>query len=264
MLLNGLSVVNVELTDFCNKKCKICGRRGREKQFPEIKKTYGEIDFELLKKISKQLPKNIIVQYHWNGESLLYKKFGDAIRLFPNQIKNIVTNGKLLLKKFDEIVDNLDTIAISVFEGDPEAEEQFLIVKEFLVRKGNKKPFIIIRQNGDVDVDRYKQLGLLVASRAIHAPEGSFNYVHKQPVVPEHGICLDILSHLAINKEGEVSICVRFDPNRLGVLGNVKNNTLSELWNSPKRLEWLRYHIQGQRDKVPLCSKCEFYGLPTG
>jgi radical SAM protein with 4Fe4S-binding SPASM domain len=106
-------------------------------------------------------------------------------------------------------------------------------------------------------------MGLKVARRILHAPEGSFNYVGKNPTIPEHGICLDFLTHLAISKNGDVSICVRYDPNRKGVLGNIKNNSLEELWNSELRMEWMGCHKQGCRDKIPLCSGCEFYGVPT-
>ena len=41
-------------------------------------------------------------------------------------------------------------------------------------------------------------------------------------------------------------------------------NTLSEIWNSTKRLEWLDKHIEGKRNEVPLCSQCEFWGIPRG
>ena len=70
----------------------------------------------MVKKIAEQLPPNIVVQLHNNGESLLYPRLGEAFRLFNRQITNVVTNGKLLVEKADEIIDNIDTIAISVIE----------------------------------------------------------------------------------------------------------------------------------------------------
>ena len=54
--------------------------------------------------------------------------------------------------------------------------------------------------------------------------------IKKQPTVPEIGICLDFLHHMAINKDGEVSICVRFDPERFGVIGNAKETSPAEMW----------------------------------
>lgn len=262
-MLSGLTNINIELTDFCNKNCWMCGRRSREVKNPEIKKTYGFMDFGLVEKISKQVPRNIVVQFHNNGEALLYPNFGDAVRLFPEQIKNVVTNGKLLMKKYDEIVDNLDTISISIFENDVESEEQYEIVKEFMKNKGNRKPYTIVRCNGDVDMSRYEKMGLKVARRILHSPMGSFNYKRRDPTIPEIGICLDFLNHLAISKNGDVSICVRFDPNRLGVIGNIKNNSLEEIWNSDLRERWMQLHKEGKRENIPLCEKCEFWGVAT-
>jgi radical SAM protein with 4Fe4S-binding SPASM domain len=264
-MLNGLTNINIELTDLCNKNCWMCGRRQREKQNPEIMKSYGFMEFSLIERIAEQLPSDIVVQLHNNGEALLYPRFGEVVKLFSNQITNIVTNGKLLVKKSQEIIDNLDTIAISVFENDPESEKQFETVKEFLQIKKDKKPYTIIRCNGIVEnINRYEDLGLKIAYRILHSPKGSFDYKRKNPIIPEIGICWDFLHHLAVNKDGDVSICVRFDPKKLGVLGNVKTQTLEEMWNGEKRKEWLEYHKQGRRNLIPLCSYCEFWGVPTG
>jgi len=263
--LSGLVNINVELTSRCNKNCWMCGRRKIERDYPELVSEYGDMDFELVEKIALQLPDDpsIVVQLHNNGEPLLYPRFGDAVRCFSKQTTNIVTNGKLLLEKSDEIIDNLDTMAISIIENDNESEEQYNIISKFLKLKGDRKPYTILRLNGKVDFKKYEKFGLIMATRVIHSAMGSFNY-RKDPTIPEIGICLDFLNHLAINSKGEVSICVRFDPKRLGVIGNINNEDLLDIWFSPKRLKWLEYHRQGRRDKIPLCSYCHFWGVPTG
>ncbi len=260
---NGLTTVNVELTSRCNKNCWMCGRRKIDRGYPEIAMKYGDMGFELVKSIAKQLPEGIVVQLHDNGESLLYPRFGDAVKLFNKQIKCLDTNGKLIVEKADEIIDNLDTLTVSTFEGDGEAEEQYNLIKKFLRIKGNKKPNVIIRCLGKMDLDRYKKLGCIIATRILHSPMGSFKY-KKNPTVPEIGICLDLLSHMDIKRDGKVSICVRFDLHGLGVIEDCTTSPLVDIWNSPKRKEWLKYHIESRRDKVPLCSFCEFWGVPTG
>jgi len=261
---NGLLVVNVELTTRCNKNCWMCGRRKIEREHPEIAIKYGDMDFELVRSIAQQLPDNIVVQFHDNGEPLLYPRFGEAIRLFKKQIKCTDTNGKLLLEKADEIINGLDTLTISTFENDEDADEQYEIVKKFLELKGDRPPNVIIRCLGDVDLERYKKLGCIIATRILHSPLGSFNYKKRNPTVPEIGICLDLLSHMVIKNDGRVAICVRFDPKGLGIIGDCTKTPLVNIWNNPTRKEWLRYHVQGKREKVPLCSKCEFWGVPTG
>jgi MoaA/NifB/PqqE/SkfB family radical SAM enzyme len=224
---------------------------------------YGDMDFELVKKIAGQLPEGIVVQFHNNGEPLLYPKFGEAVRLFKDQIKCIDTNAKLILEKSDEIIENLDTMTISVIENDPDGEEQFELVKKFLKAKGNKKPRMIFRCLGKVDVEKWKKLDGIIATRILHNPLGSFKY-EKRPTVPEIGICLEILNHMAISRLGEVSVCVRFDPKRIGVIGDISATSLVDIWNSAKRQEWISHHINGHREKIPLCSYCDYWGVPTG
>lgn len=262
--LYGLAAINVELTSRCNKNCWMCGRRKVEREFPEMVLKYGDMDFGLIKKIAVQLPPNIVVQLHNNGEPTLYHRLGEAIRLFNRQITQFDTNGKLLIEKADEIIGNLDTMAISIIENDPEADEQYLTIKNFLEIKGKRKPLVIARLNGEVDGARYEELGLALARRNLHSPMGSFDYLQSIPTVPEIGICLDFLHHLAVNKDGEVSICVRFDPKRVGVIGNAETQTLEEIWNGEKRMKWMELHKCGKRSEIPLCSFCHYWGVPTG
>ncbi len=263
MSLSGLACVNVELTSRCNKKCWMCGRRKVDRDYPELALNYGDMDFDLLPKIASQLPPNIVVQFHKDGEALLYPRFGEVVKMFKNQIKNVVTNGTLIIEKADEIIDNLDTLSISVFEKDEDSDKQLELIKKFLRIKGNKKPYTSIRLVGDVDADKYKDLGVLIIRRVLHAQMGSFNYKKKNPTIPEIGICLDFLNHLCISRQGEVSICVRFDPKRLGVIGNIKEESLENIWNGKKRMEWMRLHVEGKRGEIPLCSYCHFWGVPT-
>jgi MoaA/NifB/PqqE/SkfB family radical SAM enzyme len=244
----------------------MCGRRKIDRDYPELKLEYGFMPFELLEKISKEIPPGIIVQFHNNGEPLMYPRLKEALSLFKGQVKALNTNGILLMDRKDAIVDTLDTITISTFQDDPDGDRQLDILEEFIQYKGARKPNVIIRCLGDIGVERRNRIdsyGLLVADRILHSPMGSFSYT-KKTVVPEAGVCLEMVGHPAINIKGDLSICVRFDPERKGVLGNIRNMTMDEMWNSDKRKQWLDLHISGSRKSVPLCEKCDFWGVPRG
>ena len=263
MELNGISAINVELTSRCNKACWMCGRRKVDRDYPHLALDYGDMDFALLQDLVPQIPRGIVLQFHRDGDALLYPRFGEAAALFPHNIRNIVTNGKLLVEKASEVVGNLETLSVSIFEGDEEAEEQLDIVKRFLKIKGDKKPFVTLRLIGDVDDAPYRELNQLIIRRVLHAAMGSFNYRRRSPTIPEVGICWDFLQHPCINRKGELSICVRFDPGRLGVLGSLTEYSLAELWNSEQRATWLAHHVAGRRSEVPLCKTCEYWGVPV-
>lgn len=265
MSLNGLAQINLELSSRCDKNCSFCGH-----QDPEINKKlkYGDMDYDLLIHIRWQLPKGISIQFHRDGEPLVYPRLREALVYFHEFITSIVTNGKKLVQKADEIIDYCDTVTVSVFRGDPDGPEQLRILKEFLKLKGDMRPQVMVKIVGDLGPERleqYQALGVRIITRPLHVPEGSFHYVRRNPTIPETGICMDFLHHPSIDWQGNVYVCNRLDGEDQGLLGNLNEQSLEDIWNSPKRLEWLEAHRRGRRDLAsPLCKGCEFWGVPTG
>jgi radical SAM protein with 4Fe4S-binding SPASM domain len=262
LALTGLSTINVELTSRCNKRCSMCGRRKIERDFPGLAK-WGDMDFDLVEEIARQVPSHVVVQFHNNGEPLMYPRFGEAVELFENQYRCIDTNGKLLVEKAGELVGIMDSIAVSVIPNDPDAGEQYRTVVKFLELKGRHKPLMIYRCLGRVDFKVWEKLPGIMAKRVLHNPRGSYDY-EKEVTKPEIGVCLDLLHHLAIDRYGNVSPCVRFDPYQKLVLGNLHEKSLAELWNGKKRKRLLNLHWAGNRDQHQFCAVCEYWGVPRG
>jgi len=253
----------LELTSRCQKNCWMCGRRKIEKEFPSLAQ-WGDMPYEMVREISQQTPKGIVVQFHNNGEPLLYPMLGRALREFDSHIRCFNTNGKILLAKADEIINNLETLTVSVVEGDSEQEEQYEITREFILLKRDRKPSMVFRCLGHIEnMGRWRELEGIVATRILHRPEGSFGYA-KPVTVPEVGICLDLLTHLAIDRYGNISLCVRFDPQGDLRLGNIKEITLEEAWNSEKRRYYIARHIEQRRSELQGCQRCEYWGVPRG
>ena len=278
-MLNGLSGINVELTSRCNKKCWCCGRRKIEKEHPELA-TWGDMPVEMVKAIAEQIPRGVFVQLHWNGEPTLYPDLGKAIGLFGGKgcYTGLDTNGKLLLEKRGAL-SNLDTLTISVIQDDPEGREQLEIVDEYLLQLQAPIPLITFRLLGDIDQAREMVLnefkvefhGVNIARRVLHSPDGSRDY-EKPVTIPETGVCQEMLHKLSIDRFGDVSPCVRFDPKGKNVLGNMEEYCfdfpyktevkLNSLWESAKRKSWIQAHLEGRRGDVPLCGECDYYGIP--
>lgn len=262
-MMNGLGTVNVELTSRCNKKCWMCGRRKLEREHPELC-NWGDMPKDMVEELSQQIPKGIVVQFHNNGEPLLFPDLGWALSLFSNNIRCLNTNAKLLLERFDEIVGLLDTITISVIQNDEEGDEQYSTVDSFIRRKGIRKPLVVCRLLGKVDnPERWERMPGIIARRILHDPDGSRNY-QRRVTIPEIGVCLDLLTHMAISRIGDVSVCVRFDPEKHGVLGNIKDFTLEQIWNGQRRKHFIQTHLEGHRDFLHLCGKCDYWGIPRG
>ena len=241
------------------------------------KPVWGDMPFDMVTKIAHQTPpKPFLVQFHWNGEPLLYPRFGDAIDAFSHCVTAVDTNGKLLVEKANQIIGKLDTLTLSVIERDPEVQEQRRVLEEFLKLKGDAKPQMVYRLLGHVDVREWNMYPGTVVTRLLHDPLGSYGY--ERPVtIPEHGICLDMLHSIAIDRYGHVCHCVRLDKENMNeaprsTIGHVDKATLEEIvtgteiqsWHNHPRIRYVNLHLEGKRDQVPLCKSCEFYGVPTG
>jgi radical SAM protein with 4Fe4S-binding SPASM domain len=266
MVFNGLTQINVEFSSRCSKSCWHCGRRERDRLAGVG--DYGDMDFDLMKMIAAQVPAGIVIATHNNGESILHPRFGEGVVLFKERgcFVYAVTNGKHLMEKFDEIVGNLDSVSVSIIENDDEAEvqNQLRILRRFVVAKGDIKPFVTLRFVGRIEnEEKYLALGLPIVRRTLHQPKGSVGY-RKAAVIPECGMCWDFMTRLAIDRFGNVSPCVRFDPDGELRLGNLYDMRLDECWNGRKRTEMRILHAAGARKDIPYCGdKCEFWGVPT-
>lgn len=277
MSLDGLSHVNVELTSRCNKSCWMCGRRKMEREHPDLC-DWGDMPIEMVEDIADQLPPGITVQLHNNGEPLLYPHLSYAIGLFNKQITGLDTNGKLLLEQAEDISD-LNTLTISIIPNDPEnikkgdrniegGEQIGIVIKYLRKYPSTERPLVILRILGENLYEKqWRAVALehkcLVVKRILHSPDGSHGY-EKSVTIPEMGICLELLHKLSIDRYGNVSPCVRFDPKGDGILGNINDLPLCDIWNGPVRRQRVAEHTKGWRNLSPLCAECDYWGIPRG
>ncbi len=265
-VMTGLLQLNVELSSKCSKSCWMCGRRERDRLYGP--QEYGNMEMDTVREIAAQLPEGIIVATHNNGESMLHPHFGECVKTFKEAGAWVytVTNGKHLMERFDEIVGNLDAVSVSVIQNDDpdEKEFQYETLLEFLKRKGSRIPQVTIRTVGNVDDPRLERLNLPIIRRVLHLPKGSVGYT-RPPTIPEHGVCMDLLTRMAIDRQGTISVCVRFDPEGALRLGTVAVEGIGGCWNGEKRQSWKHLHMTGQRNAVPYCGdRCEYWGVPVG
>jgi len=266
-MLAGLSQINIELTSRCNKHtlCGFCGHQN-PKVFPNLK--FGDISAALLYKIRDELPGGIIVQFHRDGEPIDYKELHLALDAFYRSgfITSIVTHGENLWKRYTDIINNCTTVTVSVFKGDPDFDIQFESVRKFLEVKQDLPPMVNIKIVGEMDgeqLEAWESLKVPIIRRVLHVPSGNHKYAKRDPTIPEVMVCGDFLSHPSVDWEGNLFICNRLDTEYRGLLGNLNDYSLDELWNGSKRKGWLGSHLMGKREDVPACKGCKFWGIAT-
>lgn len=259
MGLAGLSQLNVELTSRCHRQtlCAFCFHQAS----PDLK--FGDMPLSLVRDIRRQIPSGIVAQFHRDGDPLTYPHLREALDIFDGCIRSIVTHGETLAAQADELIERCESVTVSVFSPDPDADIQYESVREFLAEKGDRLPRVLIKVVGEANVSRYEALGLPIMRRRLHTATNG-KYVKSVPMMPEHGVCTDFLSKPAISWEGLVYQCVRFDDTDAGYLGNLAEQSLEDIWNGPRRQAWLAAHVQGRRDLAsPRCASCTYYGVPV-
>jgi len=68
--------------------------------------------------------------------------------------------------------------------------------------------------------------------------------------------CISLWLALTINWDGTVSICC-IDFYHRGILGNLKNNSIEQLWQGKKLEEIRTAHLEGKFNTVQVCSDCK-------
>lgn len=117
-------------------------------------------------------------------------------------------------------------------------------------------PNIFPKNNGDKSPEQLQVKGkaLRTAVRLIDKLEAGFNYGDVNNYVKKNSYdvpCIAIFSSLAIDSEGDVYPCNSF----LYKVGNIFENSISEIWNESEALKYLK---NIKRSDLEKCRSCEF------
>ncbi|MCX6112765.1 MAG: SPASM domain-containing protein [Proteobacteria bacterium] len=70
--------------------------------------------------------------------------------------------------------------------------------------------------------------------------------------------CLKIRSEMFFYVDGRATICC-WDTSERAIIGDVKEQSVLNIWNGETLRQYREYLDQGQRDKIILCSRCDAY-----
>jgi radical SAM protein with 4Fe4S-binding SPASM domain len=178
---------------------------------------------------------------------------------------SVVTHGERLAEKAAEVIGRCTTVTVSIIPKDPDREIQMASIKEFLAKKGDRAPMFQLKFVGHIEnAAEYEALGVPIINRALHVKPGNWSYVRTEPPVPESRLCQDFLGRPTVDWRGRLFICNRLDVKDEGLLGDLNESSLSELWNGQARMAMLAAHLAGRRDQAnSLCARCSYWGIPT-
>lgn len=270
----------VETTNACNLKCKMCVRG-------MIPLKIGSMDFGLFKKILDESAnygsRNFCL--HLFGDPLLSQDIAKMIKYIkfknPKNTILLTTNGTLLTKeKAEEIIsNNVDKIVISVHSADKEKYENITGVNMLAKVEENIKNLIEIKKKSKRNVSKiylrmvtpdkesndvknfrakWKKYPVTVDIRILHNYGGKIdNRLAKSKPIKRYP-CYHLWLSPGIAWDGEVSICCD-DLERQAIIGNIKNSTMSEIWQGDTLKKYREYHLNGEYYKIPVCKNCDIW-----
>ena len=82
--------------------------------------------------------------------------------------------------------------------------------------------------------------------------------IELRPEVPAHKVCKFLRSELVVLPDGRVTVCCA-DLNARGVIGDLGDNSLREIFDSEQRASMLDAFRRGDKASIPLCRDCAGY-----
>lgn len=241
--------LELNVNELCNRTCIFCPRSS----------TYPNqnihMDIETANKVAVELFEldfKGTVNISGTGESLLTKHLVDIVFEFGsrNIPIEVVTNGDKLKEDYIKRLYSagLSQIVVSMYDG-PEQTDYF----NDLFAKCNidKKLYTLRDRWYDEDAD----YGLIYTNRA--------GFLGDDLPSPEDRHCYYPSYSMYIDWNGDALLCCQDMYNRTIILGNIKDQSLLEIWKSKKLNEYRKKLSSGDRDISP-CNNCNANGMVFG
>jgi radical SAM protein with 4Fe4S-binding SPASM domain len=291
----GMSVkeINIEFSSQCNLRCQFCSldhNKPKHLITPEIMEKFL-IGFIKDKRYSSVKRINL----YNGGEVLLHpkriemltilKKYKELARQHNTHFPEIhmLTNVMLLREKLaKEIIelDVIDLLGVSFDGGTPEAFEEMRTNAKWNIFYDNVKAFDRIRKEKRSAV-KMSAISCIPSdkSRSLKWMHPQFQEIYKlldwyelrrlhnwagdieDFKVPEkkHKIgCSLLMEQLVLLPNGDVTICCN-DLNSKSIIGNITKTDLMDIYKCEERVRFLKLHLQGNKDQIPLCKNCETF-----
>lgn len=242
-IMSTLRSIEISVIDVCNRSCSFCPR-----SLPEYNIKKETASLNMIDKIANELASiayNGRISFVGTGEPLLYKNLYKAINIIKTKVPTIkwievITNGDYLtsdkVKKLDKA--GCTSIVVSMYDEDISNKiiSMFENIDIDIIFKHLYKKFPIVNRN-----DIFSMSHELNISRPCY--------------LPFYKMIIDI--------DGKVIICSN-DWKRSGIVGDLYNQTIPEVWTG-KKIEEYRSELQyGNRKKCNPCNFCDINGLKYG
>ena len=268
--------LDIELNGGCNMSCPFC-LHGYE-DIPNI-----ELSLKAYREVIKQAVDIGVksIKFNYINEPMLRKDLESCIKYAKEQgIINVymVTNGTVLNKKRREslLASGITKVFVSLDATTKETYEKQRLSGMFEKVKTNIKEFIKLRNSENKEFPLVR-VSFLKNSLNIHeapdfekewsgvadiinfqtmneVPDMETGLLIEESIIPEKG-CNFPFKQLVVDHLGNIQPCCKLDGKKL-IVGNIKDMTLKEAWNSDKYKRLRELHKGDGWKQHPVCFKC--------
>ncbi len=263
--------MKIELTNFCNLACPMCPHS-------QMERDVGYMKPELFRKIiDESVPDLEFAYLHHLGESLFHGRIGELIKYGRSRGvgMGLSTNATYLdHRKAKLILENgLDFLVISMDGASPDTYQRIRVGGDFATTVKNVRNFfdlkkqipndttvvvqMIVTEANRHEVEPFAKLwdgNVMIKEARDWAGQVQLGKKHKPPAI-KHTPCRMLWTELTVLWDGLVVPCVNVYEKQ-NVLGDLKVQTVDEVWNSPLMQDIRGAHLRDQVGHIPVCATC--------
>jgi radical SAM protein with 4Fe4S-binding SPASM domain len=245
-LLSTLKTVEINPVDVCNRTCSFCPRSDTT-LYPNTKE---KMSLDLILKIAKDL-KSIDytgrVSFVGFGEPLLYKSLVAAVKIIADQVAcewiEINTNADFLTRSVatELSLAGCTNITVSMYDSD---------ISQLLQ-------------------EQLKDIDLELTFKHCYEEKFEVSLINRNDIISQKLIlnkekeCYLPFYKMFIDWNGDVLVCCN-DWGRQGVVGNLYNDTIEQVWLSEEMTQYRSFLKNGDRKSLNPCKYCNINGTRYG
>jgi len=258
--------VYVEPTNRCNLSCDFCPQSLEDYEDRTGKRQ--DMPLDLWRKVMDEVATLKIksLKLYFFGEPLLHHDIGDMVVIAKKACERVelTTNGMALTrnKSASLIEAGLDYLRVSIYPDIARPEtviRNVSYLRELRDALGLTKPVLCAKVFTRAEAERirpfYESIVDEIAVEGLHTIGSEFVQISQQEK-DDRKACPYPFYNLVVKSNGDVvPCCVAWEDSL--VVGNVREQTLLEIWQGEKLARIHRLHLEGRRNELAACAKCD-------